>query len=68
MRAVLEEHPGWNVVAEAADGKTAFEAALEERPDVAIIDFFMPRMTGVEVTRADQKASQGDRGADFHRA
>jgi len=55
MRAVLEEHPGWNVVAEAADGRTAVQAALEERPDVAIIDFFMPRMTGVEVTRQIKK-------------
>jgi DNA-binding NarL/FixJ family response regulator len=51
IRAVLEQHPGWNVVAEAADGRTAFETALEKRPDVAIIDFFMPRMTGVEVAR-----------------
>ena len=51
IRAVLEQRPGWNVVAEAADGRTAFERALEKRPDVAIIDFFMPRMTGVEVAR-----------------
>lgn len=47
LRAVLEQRPGWKVVAEAVDGRTAFEAALEERPDVAIVDFFMPRMTGV---------------------
>jgi DNA-binding NarL/FixJ family response regulator len=51
IRAVLEQRPGWNVVAEAADGRKAFETALEKRPDVAIIDFFMPRMTGVEVAR-----------------
>jgi DNA-binding NarL/FixJ family response regulator len=51
MRAVLEQHPGWHVVAEAADGRTAFEMALAERPDLAIVDFFMPRMTGVEVAR-----------------
>ncbi|HXP44501.1 MAG TPA: response regulator transcription factor, partial [Candidatus Acidoferrales bacterium] len=55
IRAVLEQRPGWNIVAEAADGKTALEAALEERPDVAIVDFFMPRMTGVEVTRGIKK-------------
>ena len=52
IRAVPEQRPGWNIVAETADGRTAFEAALAERPDVAIVDFFMPRMTGVEVTRA----------------
>jgi DNA-binding NarL/FixJ family response regulator len=55
MRAVLEQRPGWNVVAEAADGRTAFETALKERPDVAIVDFFMPRMTGVEVARQLKK-------------
>jgi len=55
LRAVLEERPGWNVVAEAADGRTAFETALEERPDVAIVDFFMPRMTGVEIARQLKK-------------
>jgi DNA-binding NarL/FixJ family response regulator len=55
IRAVLEQRPGWNIVAEAADGRTAFEAALRERPDAAIIDFFMPRMTGVEVTRGIRK-------------
>jgi DNA-binding NarL/FixJ family response regulator len=51
IRAVLEQRSGWNVVAEAADGRTALGAALEARPDVAIVDFFMPRMTGVEVRR-----------------
>jgi DNA-binding NarL/FixJ family response regulator len=51
----LEQRPGWIVVAEASDGRTAFEAALAERPDVAIVDFFMPRMTGVEVTRGIKK-------------
>jgi DNA-binding NarL/FixJ family response regulator len=58
IRAVLEQRPGWQIVAEAADGRAAFEAALEERPDVAIFDFFMPRMTGVEVTRRLKKHLQ----------
>lgn len=52
---MLEQRPGWKIVAEASDGRTAFEAALEERPDVAIVDFFMPRMTGVEVARRIKK-------------
>ncbi|MCP4620325.1 MAG: response regulator transcription factor [Bradyrhizobium sp.] len=55
IRAVLEQRPGWNVVAEAADGRTAFETALEEEPDVAIVDFFMPHMTGVEIARQLKK-------------
>ena len=55
IRAVLEQRPGWKIVAEAADGRTALKAALEEQPDVAIVDFFMPGMTGVEVARRIKK-------------
>lgn len=51
LRAVLELRPGWEVVAEVADGKRAFEVALEKRPDVVILDFSLPGMTGIEVTR-----------------
>ena len=51
LRAVLEGRAGWEVVAEAHDGKEAVAAAIERRPDVAIVDYSMPLMTGVEVTR-----------------
>lgn len=51
LRAVLEQHVDWSVVAEANDGSKALSAAIESRPDVAIVDFSMPRMTGVEVAR-----------------
>jgi len=51
LRGVLEQHLGWEVVAEANDGNKALAAAIESRPDVAIVDFSMPRMTGVEVAR-----------------
>jgi DNA-binding NarL/FixJ family response regulator len=51
LRAVLEQHIDWQVVAEANDGNMALAAAIESRPDVAIVDFSMPRMTGLEVAR-----------------
>lgn len=51
LRAVLEQHAGWEVVAEANDGRKAVAAAVANKPDVAIVDFSMPRMTGVEVAR-----------------
>lgn len=51
LRAVLEQRPGWEVVAEVADGKRAFEVAFEKRPDVVILDFSLPSMTGVEAAR-----------------
>ena len=51
LRALLEARPGWEVVAEAHDGRQALAAAIEKRPDVAIVDYSMPVMTGVEVAR-----------------
>jgi DNA-binding NarL/FixJ family response regulator len=51
LRALLDARLGWEVVAEAPDGRQALAAALEMRPDVAILDYSMPFMTGVEVAR-----------------
>lgn len=51
LRAVLEQRADWEVVAEATDGGRAVAAAIEIQPHVAIVDFSMPRMTGVEVAR-----------------
>jgi len=51
LRAVLEQRADWEVVAEANDGGKAVAAAIQSRPHVAIVDFSMPRMTGVEVAR-----------------
>jgi DNA-binding NarL/FixJ family response regulator len=51
LRFILEAHPGWEVVAEAADGKEAIDKAVDTKPDVAIIDYSLPLMNGVEATR-----------------
>ena len=55
LRAILEAHPGWEVVAEAADGKEAVAKALEMKPDVAILDYSIPLVNGVEATRQIRK-------------
>jgi DNA-binding NarL/FixJ family response regulator len=51
LRSILEAHEGWAVVAEACDGKEAIGKAAESTPDVAIIDYSLPLMNGIEVTR-----------------
>jgi DNA-binding NarL/FixJ family response regulator len=48
---LLERQEGMHVVAEAEDGVVAVESALRERPDVAILDVSMPRMTGLQAAR-----------------
>jgi DNA-binding NarL/FixJ family response regulator len=55
LRSLLESHAGWEVVAEAADGKAAVLKALETKPDVAILDYSMPLVNGVEATRQIRK-------------
>jgi DNA-binding NarL/FixJ family response regulator len=42
---------GLDVVAEAADGAQAVEAARVHRPDVVLMDIRMPGMDGIEATR-----------------
>jgi len=50
MRRILQEHPDWEVVAEAGDGREAVGQALETRPDIAIFDIGMPLLNGVDAT------------------
>jgi DNA-binding NarL/FixJ family response regulator len=56
LRHVIESQPNWQVVAEAGDGKEAVQKALETKPDVAVIDYSLPLINGVEVTRQIRSA------------
>jgi DNA-binding NarL/FixJ family response regulator len=51
LRALLEAEPGWQVAAEAADGRDAVEKAQQIKPDIAILDISMPSLNGLEATR-----------------
>jgi DNA-binding NarL/FixJ family response regulator len=51
VRRVLEDYPGWSVVAEATNGKDAVAEAIATRPDVAILDYALPVLNGIEATR-----------------
>jgi DNA-binding NarL/FixJ family response regulator len=54
LRAIVETRGDWKVVAEASNGRDALSLALEKRPDVAIVDYSMPFINGVEVARRIQ--------------
>jgi len=49
LRKVLEESREIEVIAEAADGETALDKAMKEKPDVAVVDISMPGLDGIEV-------------------
>ena len=51
LRLLLDRQPGIEVVGEAADGAEAVRRALALRPDLAILDVSMPRLTGLQATR-----------------
>lgn len=50
VRSIIESHAGWSVVAEATDGKKAIDRAIATQPDVAILDYALPMLNGIEVT------------------
>ena len=53
---LLVESGECDVVAEAADGMEAVEKAQAARPDVAILDLSMPRLSGLEAVRRIHEA------------
>jgi len=59
LRTLLESKAGWQVCAEAANGREAVEKAGELHPDVAVLDIGMPLLNGMEATRQIRKVSPG---------
>lgn len=51
LRALLEHHGHFRVVAEATAGEEAVRLAKEQRPDVAVLDIRMPGISGIEACR-----------------
>ncbi|MBC8830387.1 response regulator, partial [Escherichia coli] len=44
------EKAGFDVVT-AEDGRTGYELALSEKPDLIVLDLMLPEMDGIEVTK-----------------
>jgi DNA-binding NarL/FixJ family response regulator len=51
LKDLLQQRVGWQVCAEAANGREAVELALQHQPHVAVIDLSMPELNGLEATR-----------------
>src|SRR4030095_5498486 len=65
LRGLLSDRKDWQVVAEAADGKEAVAQALATAPNVAIVDYSLPLLNGVEVTRQIRQHCPGTEGIIF---
>ena len=57
MRNAFEQQEDMEVVAEAGDGEEAVRLTAELKPDIAIMDIVMPKLSGIEATRQIRKVS-----------
>src|SRR5262245_14819319 len=51
FRALFERYPNIELVGEAVEGGEAIAIATETKPDVVVLDYYLPLMNGLEVTR-----------------
>jgi DNA-binding NarL/FixJ family response regulator len=51
LSSLLQANDGWEVCAEAADGREAVEKAKRLKPDFIILDIGMPNLNGLAATR-----------------
>jgi len=59
VRLILDNEPDLSVVAEAGDGAEAIDKALDHKPDLAILDIAMPRLTGLQAARELSRLQPG---------
>ena len=57
MRNLLEREKDFEVVGEASDGEEAVRLGSELKPDLAIMDIVMPKLSGIEATKLIKQAS-----------
>jgi two-component system response regulator NreC len=51
LKLLLERQPGFEVVAEAADGRQTVDLAKVHSPDIVLLDIAMPNLNGIEAAR-----------------
>jgi DNA-binding NarL/FixJ family response regulator len=61
LRMLIDRQSDMRVVAEVGDGVGALESTQSRRPDVAVLDVSMPRMTGLQAAREIRSHVPGTR-------
>src|SRR3954447_20731515 len=56
LKALIEPQPEYEIVADAADGRSAFGLASQLRPDMLIVSIDIPVMNGFELAGEMRKA------------
>jgi len=55
LREIIEQNPGFRIIAEASDGDVGLRLIPELKPDIAIVDIDMPRLDGLKMVRTLSK-------------
>jgi len=58
LKVLLQSQAGFDVIAEAADGKEAIELVEKKAPDILLLDLAIPRTHGLDVIRHLSKSSR----------
>lgn len=56
LRSLIETRPNYQVVAEACDGRSALQVAAEHQPDIAILDYSLPELNGLDLSHQLKRA------------
>src|SRR5881394_2109096 len=56
LRTLLSSRPGWQICAEAINGREAVEKAMQSRPNIAVLDLSLPEVNGLDATRRIRQA------------
>jgi two-component system, NarL family, nitrate/nitrite response regulator NarL len=56
---------GFEIVGPASDGRRALELAREQQPELALVDYRMPQVSGLELLHELREASPGTRVAVY---
>lgn len=56
LRSLIETRPNYQVVAEAPTGRAALAMAKELEPDIAILDYSLPELNGLDLSHQLKRA------------
>ena len=51
LREIIHQHAGFRIVAEAGNGERALELIEGMRPDIAVLDIDMPKLSGLDIVK-----------------